>query len=357
MLENTLTTLPHGTESLLDVAMDGELGDGLPIIPPTRRAVDQLLKYSPVPADRVLGLMAPLMVDVTVERVAICAVAAGCKPAYFPVVLAAVEAILEAEFNLLAIQTTTELASPLLIINGPIAERLQIHSRSGCLGPGFRANATIGRAVRLAAMCIGGAIPGETDMATFGHGGKFSACFAEAESISPWVPLHVERGFSKESSTVTAVGADAPVNVNDFVSDAAESIVHMIAETMSYPGSNNAQGGGEVLVVISGAHAEIFKKDGWNKQQVKAALFERARVTMDRFSEEAAMRVRDKRKHRYETEYPGPVPIVDDSDSILIAVAGGPGSHTLFIPTYGITKAVTKIISEPAKGGSHDTIG
>ena len=356
MLEKILTTLPPGTESLLDAAMDGEMGDGLPIIPPTRHAVDCMLKYSPYPADRELGLMAPLMVEATVERIAICAVAAGCKPTYFPVVVAAVEAILEPDFNLLAIQTTTELASPLLIVNGPIAERLHIQSTSGCLGPGFRANATIGRAVRLTAMRIGGAIPGETDMATFGHGGKFAACMAEAESMSPWEPLHVERGYSEGKSTVTVIGADAPVNVNDFVSNSAESVVRMIGETMSYPGSNNAQGGGEVLVVISGSHANVFRENGWRKQDVKEALFQQARLSMDRFSEEVAVRIRDKRKHLYGEKIPDPVPIVDDSADILIAVAGGPGSHTLFFPTYGVTKAVTKIISEPAKGGNHDTI-
>lgn len=356
MLESKLTTLPPEADSILDAAMDGDLSDGLPIVPPTEQAIGRMLKFSPYPKDHVVGVMAPLMVEATLERIAICAVAAGCKPAYFPVVVAAVEAMLEPEFNLLAIQTTTELASPLLIVNGPIAERIHIQSTSGCLGPGFRANATIGRAVRLVAMCIGGAVPGETDMATFGHGGKFSACMAEAESLSPWEPFHVERGYAKDISAVTVVGADAPVNVNDFVSSSAESVARMIGETMSYPGSNNAQGGGEVLVVMSSVHAEVFQESGLGKRDVKKALFQKARISMDRFSVEIADRIRDKRKHVYGEKMPDSVPVVDDPKDILIAVAGGPGSHTLFFPTYGVTKAVTKVISEPAKGGSHETM-
>ena len=114
--------------------------------------------------------------------------------------LSALEAALDPAFNLLAVQATTELASTLMIVNGPIATRLAIHSGSGCLGPGFRANATIGRALRLAGMHIGGAIPGEADMATFGHAGKFTACFAEAEDANPWEPLHAARGYPRESA-------------------------------------------------------------------------------------------------------------------------------------------------------------
>lgn len=345
MFEGTLVDLPAGVESRIDAVMEGALADGLPLVPPTREAVQRTVAAGGRPGAAVLGMMAPCMQDVVVADAAICAVAAGCRPEYFPVVLAALDAILDSEFNLLAIQATTELASTLLIVNGPIAARLGIHAESGCLGPGFRANATIGRAVRLAAMHIGGALPGETDMATFGHAGKFTACFAEAEALSPWEPLHVGRGFAQDASAVTVIGADAPVNVNDFASASAESVLHMIAETMSYPGSNNAQGGGEVLVVISPGHAELFQKAGMSKREVQAALHERARVPLSRFSPEAAARVRRKRERRYGADLPDALPVADDPDCIIIVVAGGPGSHSLFFPTYGETRAVTRIIA------------
>ena len=267
-----MSELSPGAQATLEAMMEDGPGDGLPLIPPTRRAVDATLSTVQEGSGHVLGIMAPAMEEVTVEEAAVCAVAAGCKPAYFPVVLAALEAVMEPEFNFLAIQATTELASPLVIIHGPIAERLGVHSGSGCIGPGFRANATIGRAVRLAAVRLGMAAPGETDMATFGHGGKYAACFAEA--ACGWEPLHATRGFRAEQSAVTVVAADAPVNVNDYASGSAESVLRMIAGTMAYPGSNNAQGGGEVLLVISPQHLGLLASGGMGREDVQQALFE-----------------------------------------------------------------------------------
>ena len=339
-----LSELSPGAEAALEAAMENGPGDGLPLIPPTRRTVDAMLASVQEGSGHVLGMMAPGMVDVTVEDAAVCAVLAGCKPAYFPVVLAALEAVMEPEFNFLAIQATTELASPLVIVHGPAAKRLGVHSGSGCLGPGFRANATIGRAVRLAAVRVGMAVPGETDMATFGHGGKFSACFAEA--ASGWEPLHATRGFRAEQSAVTVVAADAPVNVNDYASGSAESVLRMITATMSYPGSNNAQGGGEVLVVISPQHLGLIEAGGMGREDAQRALFEGARVPLENFSPEIAERVRGRRPGLFEDSSPDAVPVADGPESILIAVAGGPGSHTLFFPTYGETRAVTKAVRD-----------
>ena len=339
-----LSELPPAAEAALEAAMENGPGDGLPLIPPTRRAVDAMLASVQEGSGHVLGMMAPGMVDVTVEDAAVCAVLAGCKPAHFPVVLAALEAVMEPEFNFLAIQATTELASPLVIVHGPIAERLSVHSGSGCLGPGFRANATIGRAVRLAAVRLGLAVPGETDMATFGHGGKFSACFAEA--ACGWEPLHATRGFRAEQSAVTVVAADAPVNVNDYASGSAESVLRMITATMAYPGSNNAQGGGEVLLVISPQHLGLLASGGMGREDVQCALFEGARVPLTSFSPEIAERVRGRRPGLFADTEPESVPVADGPESILIAVAGGPGSHTLFFPTYGETRAVTKPIRD-----------
>ena len=344
MPEALLSELSPGAEAALEAAMEGGSGDGLPLIPPTRRAVDAMLGAVQEGPRHALGIMAPAMEEVTVGDAAICAVAAGCKPSYFPVVLAALEAVMEPDFNFLAIQATTELASPLVIVHGPVAERLGVHSGSGCLGPGFRANAAIGRAVRLAAVRLGMAVPGETDMATFGHGGKFSACFAEA--VCGWEPLHATRGFRAEQSAVTVVGADAPVNVNDYASGSAESVLRMIAGTMAYPGSNNAQGGGEVLLVISPQHLGLLVSGGMDRADVQRALFEGARVPMKRFSPEIAERVRGRRPGLFADAEPDAVPVADGPESILISVAGGPGSHTLFFPTYGETRAVTKPVRD-----------
>jgi len=339
-----LSELSPGAQAALEAALEDGPGDGLPLIPPTQRAVDAMLASVQEGSGHVLGIMAPAMVEVTVGEAAVCAVMAGCKPAYFPVVLAALEAVMEPEFNFLAIQATTELASPLVIVHGPVAERIGVHSGSGCLGPGFRANATIGRAVRLAAVRLGMAVPGETDMATFGHGGKYAACFAEA--ACGWEPLHAARGFRAAQSAVTVVAADAPVNVNDYASGSAESVLRMIAGTMAYPGSNNAQGGGEVLLVISPQHLGLLASGGVDRADVQRALFELARVPLTSFSPEIAERVRGRRPGLFEDSSPDAVPVADAPESILLAVAGGPGSHTLFFPTYGETRAVTKPVRE-----------
>ena len=344
MPEALLSELSPSAQAALEAAMEEGPGDGLPLVPPTRRAVDAMLAAVQEGSGHVLGIMAPAMEEVTVGDTAVCAVAAGCKPTYFPVVLAALEAVMEPEFNFLAIQATTELASPLVIVHGPIAERLGVHSGSGCIGPGFRANATIGRAVRLAAVRLGMAAPGETDMATFGHGGKYAACFAEA--ACGWEPLHVTRGFRAEQSAVTVVAADAPVNVNDYASGSAESVLRMITGTMAYPGSNNAQGGGEVLVVISPQHLGLLASGGMERADVQRALFEGARVPMKSFSPEIAERVRGRRPGLFADTEPEAVPVADKPENILISVAGGPGSHTLFFPTYGETRAVTKPVRD-----------
>lgn len=347
LLASALTELPPGVESRLERTMEDEFADGLPLVPPTRAAVARMIAASGRPGSLVLGEMAPLMQEASVEDAAVCAVAAGCKPEYFPVVLAAIEAVLDPAFNLLAVQATTELAATLIVVNGPIVQRLGIHAGSGCLGAGFRANATIGRALRLAAMHIGGARPGETDMATFGHGGKFSACFAEAEADLPWEPLHVARGWPRDRSTVTVIGADAPVNCNDFGSTTADGLVRMIGETMAYPGSNNAQGGGEVLLVLSPTHARVFAREGLTRRVLQERLFEQARVSHSRFSDEMMARVRKKRAPKYGASLPDPLPVADGPEEILLAVAGGPGGHTIFFPTYGETRAVTRVIHMP----------
>ena len=175
--------------------------DGLPVIPPTEPAVRAMLDAANMKPDEMIDVVPPEGGPATAEKVAINAVMAGCLPEYFPVVVAAMRAITAPKFNLLGIQTTTNPVSPVLIINGPIRKALGVNSGRGCLGPGWRANATIGRAIRLCLLNIGGGSPGDVDKAIHGMPGKFTFCFGEAEEESPWDPLHVENGFSRASSS------------------------------------------------------------------------------------------------------------------------------------------------------------
>src|SRR5256712_11384758 len=184
------------------------------------------------PPERALGAIQSLGRQATLEKLAVNAVRAGCEPAYFPVVVAAVEAMLEPAFNLYGIQATPHPVAPLLIVHGPIARELGVHAGSGCFGPGFRANATIGRAIRLILMNLGGAWPGRYDMATQGSPAKFTYCIAEREDASPWGPLRAGE------SAVTVFGGEAPHNVNDHVSTGAAGILATVADTAVSLGSD-----------------------------------------------------------------------------------------------------------------------
>ena len=211
-LKSKIVELPDSLEEVYEYVCSQKWGDGLPIIPPTEERVWKFIDYIDREPDEILGEMPPVDGIVTIEKIAINAVMAGCLPEYMPVLIAAVEAMLEPEFNLQAIQATTNPAAPLAIINGPIRHQFNINCGRGCLGPGWRANATIGRAIRLILINIGGGLPGVTDKATHGMPGKYCFCFGEDEEGNPWEPLHVERGFDKETSTVTIAGSQATHN-------------------------------------------------------------------------------------------------------------------------------------------------
>ena len=195
-----------------------ELGctDGLPVIVPTPERVERMVLATGLDAAMVLGEMGPLIGVCTVEKLAACAVMAGCLPDYMPIVLAAAEAVMEPEFDLTEMQATTFGTTPLIIVNGPGRSACGIASGFGALGPGHRANATIGRALRLAMMNIGGARPGTSDMTLLGHGAKFTQCLAEDEENSPFESLAVSRGFDPEQTVVTVLGTEPPHSVMHF---------------------------------------------------------------------------------------------------------------------------------------------
>jgi hypothetical protein len=202
-------------------------------------------------------------------------------------------------------------------------------------------------------MNVGGGIPGETDRATFGTPAKFTYCAAENIAASPWEPLHVERGFAADTSTVTVVGAEAPHNVNDHGSISAEDVLTTIAETMSQPGSNNAYYDAEgPWVVLSPEHASIVARDGWSKQDAKRFLFDRSQVSISRFARgnverfllsrwPPQVRARARRWLDGVDTTDVKIPLCSTPEAISIIVAGGPGKHSLFIPTFGATRSVT----------------
>src|SRR5512134_2418225 len=192
--------------------------DGLPIVPSTPPRVEAVLRLADREPREVVAVLPPRQGEATVEKLAINAVMAGCRPEYFPVLLAAVEAVSQPPFNLDAVQATTHPVTPLLIVNGPIAKEIGLNGSYNAFGQGFRANMTIGRALRLVLMNVGGGLLGSGDRSTQGNPAKIAYCVAENEAASPWEPLHVEAGFDRATSTVTAVPCEGPHNIQDHYS-------------------------------------------------------------------------------------------------------------------------------------------
>ncbi|MCC6534954.1 MAG: hypothetical protein IT531_20595 [Burkholderiales bacterium] len=318
------------------------LTDGLPVIPPTEARVREMLVAAAAAADDLIAVVPPEGGPATVEKLAINAVMAGCLPEYFPLVIAAVRAVTAARFNLLGIQTTTNPVAPVLVVNGPIRGRIGIECGRGCMGPGFRANATIGRALRLILLNIGGCPPGDVDKAIHGMPGKFSFCFGELEEQSPWPALHVEQGCAPEDSAVTAFGGQGTQNIYAAMHD-PNGIVHMLADGMRCYGNNGyLRACGAPLIVLSPGHARIFAAAGWDKDRIRQELFERTRIARRDIPTVAQLSV-PIYSHYAADEM---CLLCRSAGDIKIVVAGGPEAyHITYIPSFGTTEPSTARIS------------
>jgi hypothetical protein len=308
--------------------------DGLPIVPPTIGRVEDMLRYATQPANAALGELDPLKGVASVEKLAANAVMAGCAPRYFPVVLAAVQAIVMPEFNLRGVQTTDENVAPLLVVSGPIAAQLNLNGSYGALGPGWKANATIGRALRLIMNNIGGGWPGAVSFAGIGQPGRYTMCLAENGAESPWEPLHVEHGIVADESAVTITRAESAVNVTGGLAE--------IADVMGSAASLFAiYHNGVVAVALAPAVAKQLAKDGWSKDDVKKHLWETGRLGSEMWRRSwlhkdlaAANQWPDWVHEAAET---GSIPPVRDPDDITIFVAGGtiPIAQHVYFPSWG----------------------
>jgi len=261
-------------EDEMEALFDRGWTDGLPVVPPTERRVLRMLEGTTRAADEIVAVVPPDLVECTVEKVAINAVLAGCAPEYLPVVLTALEAACTDEFNMHGLLATTMPVGPVLIINGPIRRRIGMNAGINVLGQGNRANATIGRALQLVIRNVGGGRPGGVDRATQGNPGKVSFCFPEDEEGSPWEPLHVERGFAPESSTVTLFPGEGPRGVVDQLSRDPESLARSLAaclRTVQHPKLPMVF---DAILVISPEHGRVFREAGWSKAKVKERLHE-----------------------------------------------------------------------------------
>ena len=320
------------------------LSDGLPLVPPTMERVAAMLAANCYAADEAISLLPPGFETVTAGDVAICAVMAGCKPAYMPVLVAAVDALSDMSFNLVGIATTTGSAAPLYIVNGPVVNQIGLNAKNNALGSGHRANATIGRAMTLILQNIGGAIPGEVDMATLGQPAKYACCFAENVDESPWPALHVERGFAADASVVTVVGIAGTVEVNDSDSQQAAGLAQTFAQSMLIAGVSGGAGllgGGEPLCILPPEWAAMFHRDGMSKPQVKKAIWEQAALPIEKL----APAVRKHRMGAASDPLANVIRVAEKPDDLMIVVAGGVGRKAAYAPTWGgTTKAISREI-------------
>lgn len=340
-----LIEAPDDIEAINRLYHERRWSDGLPIVPPTVERVERMLAGTRRPRDETVAHLAPGFGAASVDRIAINAVMAGCAPEHLPVVIAAVEAVSESQFNLQGMQATTNPVAVWIVVNGPAARVLGINGGFNCLGQGTQANAAIGRALHLVLQNIGGALPGEMDRATHGQPGKYTFCCAENEEASPWEPQHVERGFARDDSTVTVVGAEGTMNMNTHTKDAAE-LLRVIAETMQHPPSNEYCYGSEPWLILSPEHADILKAGGLSKLEVKRQLWDLSRMPAGRMTERDLLRVKASRTGELGEIQPDTLlPIAHRPEDIRVIVAGGPGTHSVYVPCFGNTRAVTRKIS------------
>jgi hypothetical protein len=256
----------------VEIAFERGWTDGLPVVPPTDLRIARMLAGTSRRPNELVGRIPPNLMECTVEKVAINAVMAGCKPEYFPVVLAAVEGALRPEFSMHGLLATLWFSGPVIIANGPITKRIGMNSGGNALGQGNRANATIGRALQLLIRNVGGGVPGEIDRSVLGNPGKYTFCFAEDESDPHWQPLHEARGASPGSSAVTLFHGDGVQGVQAWGSRTAEELSRSLAMALwSVCHPKIAQWSGAILV-LSPDHYDIFRNAGWRRTEVESAL-------------------------------------------------------------------------------------
>lgn len=340
----TLTSKRHKVEDLDAVEFCFQQGwtDGLPVIPPTEDRVLSMLGAAGLKPDDEIGVIENRAVHVSAEKVALNAVMAGCRPEYMKVVVAAVRALCDPAWGYHGPGTSTGGAGVLMIVNGPVVRELDINAGDNLFGPGWRANATIGRAVRLVMRNIAGSRPGLLDRGTLGHPGRLSYVIAENEIDSPWTPLHVERGFRKEQSAVTIMAAEAPHQFYNQLSNTAAGILTTCADDMRISG--NVMGQPQYCVVIAGEHMKTIAADGWTKAEIRNFLFEHTQNSHEHLKRTqrmaGAVQPGDDTRMRS---------LVASPEDILVVAAGGnAGAFSAYIPGWASkrsSQSVTKVIS------------
>lgn len=311
------------SDDVFEFMFEQGLTDGLPVVPPTPERVMRMLDGTSRDSQEVIGAVPPNLAPLTVEKVAINAVMAGCKPDYLPVVIAALEAVLTDEFNMHGVLATTHFPTPVIIVNGPIRDRIGMNYRMNVLGQGNRANATIGRAVQLVVRNVGGGRPGEVDRAALGQPGKYTFCFAEFEERSNWEPLHVEKGFAPSESTVTVFAGGAPNGIIDQLARDARTLANSYGKALSAVSHPKHYGSGEIVVIIPPEHVDTIAESGWDKNQFRAQVQEASKRPVRELVQDEVVAEGIPPSRAEQMGMDTLVPKFRSDDMITLVVAGG----------------------------------
>ena len=319
--------------------------DGLPVVTPTEERIERMLAGTGRSPDDVVTPVPPLDAAATVRDVAAHAVMAGCKPEYFPVVIAALELIVEEPLNLRGVQATMHSVAPLLILNGPYAKKIGVTGGQGCFGPGFRANATIGRAVRLLLLNLGGGIARVACMSIYSQPSRFTFCVAENEDESPWESLAVSRGYAADQDVITAVMCENPHIVFNDVDREPERLLVSHMDNMAAMGSWPIWVRSDTVLVLSPEHARLCARAGFTRADVHAFVCENAGRTVGELKRGGPWRA-DRPNGRW--EYPVErenddffIRAVNNPEDLHLIVAGGNGPLGAVMPGWnGASRAV-----------------
>jgi len=310
--------------------------DGFPVVTPTEARLARMLTATSRDPAELVAHIPPMMEPATVRTVAIHALMAGCKPSYLPVVLGAIEIMLREEFNLNGVQGTMHGVAPLMIVNGPYAREIGIHGGNGCFGPGFRANASIGRAIRLMLMNLGGAIAGVGSATVFGTPLRYTACITENAERSPWETLAVSRGYSASDDVITCAMVESPRLCYDDASQTPERLLAGIADSMTALGSWNMHVRSDMVVAMSPEHATLCAKAGLTRTDVHRTLCEAAGLKVREMKRGGNWRAERARKLGVDpNDEDRFVPVIKDARDLHLIVAGGWGPLTAVCHGWG----------------------
>jgi hypothetical protein len=320
-----------GIEEVTDLFNELHLGDGLPIVPPTQARLERMLTYCPHPQDEILAKeIGPSGRDITVRDVAMAAVMAGCKPPHMPVLIAAFKAMADKRYNFLQSVTTSHPGGNMILVSGPLAKELGIHGGAGCLGPGFPANMTIGRAANLVLVNTCRSVPAYSDLACISSQAETTFCFAEDQDLTPWKTINAER-YDDKTTTVYVLKAEPPHDIIDFLSMTAGDLLDGITDSCTTLGSNNAFMPGPLIVVVTRDHAWLLSRDGWTKGMIRQHIHTYAfnQVPMVRGRGLVPVRPASFAKRH-------PMPVTRTPEDIEIVVAGGRGGHSAVILPWAL---------------------